>query len=315
MAVGWLADGTEESLRSAIAMCAPRLGDLPIRINAWHAQSNPLWWSSSAVVDERFIVKFAWSEVRAIRVWREGVVLERLLALEPSLPLPELVVLSKDPALLVTRRVEGSPLSWEWASGLSAGETAQVARQIAAFLVRLHDADIARVLGDLPEVHPTAQADTESLRRRYLHLVDDGRAASVTRWCDWVERVLDGGPPLPGVLVHGDLHGYNQVWDPASASLLAVVDFEESGVADRHFDLRYLPSNGRGPELVLAVMAAYEGLSGQRLAIERIMAWHILTALGDALWRTEAGVALPGGGTATTYVDALKVLLAKLDLD
>lgn len=45
------------------------------------------------------------------------------------------------------------------------------------------------------------------------------------------------------------------------------------------------------------------------------MAWHVLTALGDALWRTEAGVDLPGGGTATTYVDALKVLLAKLDLD
>ena len=133
-------------------------------------------------------------------------------------------------------------------------------------------------------------------------------------WCDWVDRVLDGGPPLPEVLVHGDLHGYNQVWDLASASLLVIVDFEESGVADRHFDLRYLPSNARGPELVLAVMAAYERLSGQPLAIERIMAWHILTALGDALWRTEAGVALPGGGTATTYVDALNAMLAELDL-
>ena len=134
------------------------------------------------------------------------------------------------------------------------------------------------------------------------------------RWCDWVDRVLDDRPALPEVLVHGDLHGYNQVWDPATASLLAVVDFEASGVADRHFDLRYLPSNARGPELVLAVVDAYDGLSGQRLELERIMAWHVLTALGDALWRTEAGVALPGGGTATTYVDALKALLAKLDL-
>ncbi|MDQ1378413.1 MAG: hypothetical protein QOE15_2586 [Acidimicrobiaceae bacterium] len=39
-----------------------------------------------------------------------------------------------------------------------------------------------------------------------------------------------------------------------------------------------------------------------RFAIERLMAWHILTALGDALWRTEAGVALLGGGTATTLL-------------
>jgi hypothetical protein len=37
MAVGWLADGTERSLRAAMAACAPQLADLPIRINAWHA--------------------------------------------------------------------------------------------------------------------------------------------------------------------------------------------------------------------------------------------------------------------------------------
>jgi len=313
MAVGWLKDGTEQSLRAALARCAPRLAGLPIRINPRHVQSNPLWWSSSAVVDERFVVKFAWSEVRAIRLWREGVVLQRLRALEPSLPIPELVVLSKDPALVVTRRVAGVPLSWEWASGLTTRETTEVAQQIAAFLVRLHDADIASVVGDLPEVHPTAQADTHSLRERFPRLVDNGRAASVTRWCDWVDGVL-GSPAPPGVLVHGDLHGYNQVWDPATASLQAVVDFEGSGAADRHFDFRYLPSNARGPELVLAVMAAYERLSGRRLVIERIVAWHILTALGDALWRTEAGVALPGGGTATTYVDLLTVMLAELRL-
>ena len=167
MAVGWLEDGTESSLRRALARYAPHLSDLPIRINPWHAQSNPLWWSSSAVVDERFVVKFAWSEVRATRLWREGTVLERLRNLEPSLPTPELVVLNRDPALVVTRRVPGVPLNWEWASGLSARGTIGVAGQIAAFLVVLHGADIARVIGDLPVVHPTAQADTETLRRRF----------------------------------------------------------------------------------------------------------------------------------------------------
>ena len=45
------------------------------------------------------------------------------------------------------------------------------------------------------------------------------------------------------------------------------------------------------------------------------MAWHVLTALGDAMWRTEAGVALPGGGTATTYVDRLSLELEALELD
>ena len=134
------------------------------------------------------------------------------------------------------------------------------------------------------------------------------------RWCEWVDHVLDAESVSPEVLVHGDLHGYNQVWDRGSLSLLAVVDFEESGIADRHFDLRYLPSNAQGPELVLAVMAAYERLGGRRLAIERVMAWHVLTSLGDALWRTEAGVELSGGGTATTYVDRLSVDLGALEL-
>ena len=207
-------------------------------------------------------------------------------------------------------------MSWEWASSLGDGETAQVARQIAAFLVRLHGVPPGAVIDDLPVVLPTAQADTESLRRRFSPLVDEVRGQSVLRWCEWVDDVLESRPmPLPEVLVHGDLHGYNQVWDRASASLLAVVDFEESGIADPHFDLRYIPGNSHGPPLVLAVMAAYEQLSGRRLSVERVMAWHVLTALGDAMWRTEAGVALPGSGTATTYVDRLSLELAALELD
>lgn len=72
MAVGWLDDGAEQSLRAAIAECAPQLADPPFGINLCHARSNPLWWSSTALVNERFVVKFAWSEVRATRLWPEG---------------------------------------------------------------------------------------------------------------------------------------------------------------------------------------------------------------------------------------------------
>jgi hypothetical protein len=44
--------------------------------------------------------------------------------------------------------------------------------------------------------------------------------------------------------------------------------------------------------------------------MDRVMAWHILTALGDALWRSEAGIPLPGGSTPATYVDDIA---SKLD--
>src|SRR5688500_16429696 len=109
MSVGWLGDGSEASLRAAMGLCAPELANLPIGINPWLEQSNPTWWSSTAVVDDRFVAKFAWSEIRAVRLWREGAVLERLRAQEPRLALPELVVLSREPALVVTRRITGEP--------------------------------------------------------------------------------------------------------------------------------------------------------------------------------------------------------------
>ena len=87
---------------------------------------------------------------------------------------------------------------------------------------------------------------------------------------------------------------------------MAVVDLEECGPGDRHFDFRYLPGNSSSTELMLAIVDAYERHTGETLSLERIMAWHILTALGDALWRTEAGVELPGGGDPHSYVDEVE---------
>ena len=40
----------------------------------------------------------------------------------------------------------------------------------------------------------------------------------------------------------------------------------------------------------------YQDETNRRLDLDRVMACHILTVLGDVLGRSEAGVALPGGG-------------------
>ena len=59
---------------------------------------------------------------------------------------------------------------------------------------------------------------------------------------------------------------------------------------------------------MLRVMHAYERFARRALDLDRVMAWHVLTVLGDALWRTEAGVELPGpGGSAETWVDDLAI--------
>jgi aminoglycoside phosphotransferase (APT) family kinase protein len=57
------------------------------------------------------------------------------------------------------------------------------------------------------------------------------------RWCDWADTVL--ASPGPAVLVHGDLHGDNQVWDHGEFRL--VVDFENVGAAEPEYELRAFP--------------------------------------------------------------------------
>lgn len=312
--VGWLEDATEDSVRGALAIGAPELARLPLRINPRPASSNPLWWSSSAVVGGSFVVKFAWSEVRAVRLWREGVILDRLKAMDPSLAIPDLVALNTQPALVVTRMVAGGPLGGACTSAVAGADAHQIGRQLGAFLVRLHAIKAIEVVGNLPVVEPTAQSDTQRLRSGFPRLVDQHRSELVLRWCDWVDDVLgDRSTAVPEVFVHGDLHGSNQLWD--RSSLAAVVDFEESGVCDPHFDFRYLPGVARSLDVLLATMHVYTQLSGRPLAIDRVMAWNVLTALGDALWRTEAGVALPGGGNAASYVDDLGDRLHALGFD
>ena len=187
-----------------------------------------------------------------------------LLALRsaaPHLQLPEVVEISTDPVLIVTRVVPGSPLTGPGIATLGDAGSDQVAADLAAFLAGLHDPSV-------------------------------------------LDAVL-GDPSPSEVLVHGDLHGHNQLWDLKAPALRAVVDFDISGPRDAEFDFRYIPAQAPGSGLFAAVMRHYQEESGRALDVDRVMAWHIRTVLGDALWRSEAGVTLPGGGDPSTWVDEL----------
>lgn len=56
-AFGWLGDATETSLRSALSVVGPQLAGLPLRMRPVLMLSDPLWWSSSAVIDESYTFK------------------------------------------------------------------------------------------------------------------------------------------------------------------------------------------------------------------------------------------------------------------
>jgi len=52
--------------------------------------------------------------------------------------------------------------------------------------------------------------------------------------------------------------------------------------------------------------------TGRAVEPARPLAWHIRTVLGDALWRSEVGVLLPGGGTVHDLVEQLQLRIARL---
>ncbi|GAA2683037.1 aminoglycoside phosphotransferase family protein [Streptomyces lunalinharesii] len=307
----WLAECSAEALGEALRAVAPELNGYRVTVPV-AAPGDPLWHKSSVIVGDRYAVKFAWSRPAALRLAREIGVLAAL-SRAPALPfLPDVVASSTDPVLLVTRLVPGASLF----QVVDAMDRDCAGRQLARFLAALHhpsageraQAAVGEFTGaQLPP--PIAMALCEPLAR----WVRPEQRRTVVRWCEWADAAL--ASPGPTVLVHGDLHGDNQVWDHDELRL--VVDFETVGTAEPEYDLRALPGPGTGPgvELLTAVMRHYAQITGRRLSPERVMAWHLRNALNDVLWRSEAGIALPDHRTPPQWVDDLALRFDALGID
>lgn len=310
----WLGECSAEALGGALRRVAPELSGYPLTVPVPDpaAKRDPLWWSSSTVVGERFIVKFAWSRPAALRLVHEIGVLTAL-GREPAVPyLPEVVAASTDPVLLITRRVPGISLF----DVIGSIDRDRAGQQIARFLAALHDPAARQraeaVVGPLTGAH-LPPATTQTLRERFGPLARPDQRRLLLRWCDWADAVL--ASPGPAVLVHGDLHGDNQVWDHDELRL--VVDLETAGAAEPEYDLRTFPGPAMGPgvELLIAIMRHYQQITGRQLSLDRVTAWHLRTALGDALWRSEAGIPLADHRTPPEWVDDLAARFRMLGID
>ena len=309
--VKWLAECSVAALREALAAVAPELSGYPLTVPGPLGKQDPLYHSGSEPLGDRFMVKFAWSRPAALRLAREIAVLT-VLGREPKVPfLPEVVVASTDPVLMVTRRVPGRSL-FEVVDSI---DRDRAARQLARFLAALHDpAARERAAGAAgPLTGPVLPpATTATLRERIGRWVREDQHQTVADWCDWTDVVL--ASPGPAVLVHGDLHGDNQVWD--HDELCLVVDFETVAAAEPEYELRGFPGPAMGPgvELLTALMRHYQRMSGRQLSIDRVMAWHVRHALGDVLWRSELGIPLADHRTPPEWVQDLAARFTALGL-
>ena len=301
MELTWLYEPTVDALRAALRAVAPDLAEATIVTRGLEPSDDPKFCTASAVVDGRFVVKFAWAGPAASRICHQAQILDALRSATPRLPLPEVTAVSRDPAMLVLRWVPAM-LFFEVRHWIGPAERDGVAKDLAMVLPSCTSGvprAVAEAVGPLPE--PTAHAPTDTLRSRFGVLVRSDQRDRVLSWCDWADTVL--ATQGRTVLVHGDFHGDNHLWDKETLRLRLVIDLETVGTGEPEFDLRCLPGDC-GIGLFTATVAHYEKLTGAKLDVDRIMAWHP-TVLGDALWRAEAGIALPDKRTPVQWVDDL----------
>jgi aminoglycoside phosphotransferase (APT) family kinase protein len=252
----WLAECSVAALREALGVVAPELSGYPVTVPGPVGKRDPLYHSGCVPLGDGFFVKFAWSRPAALRLAREIGVLTALAREVPFLP--ELVASSTDPLLMITRRMPGTSL-FEIAGSI---DPDHAARQLVRFLAALHhpaarqraEAAVGRLTG--PQLPP---ATTTTLRERLGTWIRPDQRRTVFRWCDWADAVLSS--PGPAVLVHGDLHGDNQVWDRDELRL--VMDFENIGAAEPEYELRAFPGPAMGPGVELMPVTARSGFSAQ----------------------------------------------------
>jgi aminoglycoside phosphotransferase (APT) family kinase protein len=312
-AVGWLPDGTVETVRAAVAAMAPELAREPIVMAPRIAGNPPAYSRGTARVGGGFLAKFAWSAQAAVGVERELAILPLLRELAPSIPVPEIVFASRNPLLFITRHVPGVPAGEPYARDTT---PSAIPARLADALAALH----APALKELIEHHGVTmgetqpQATTSALRERFAGPIVTGpRAQRVLTWCDWIDDIHSHAAPET-TIVHGDLHTHNMVVSDDGEQLLLVADYENVAIGDPHYDFRYLVSVGHDLDWFDDCRRVYQRQTGRQLSVERILAWHILTALGDALWRTELGVPLPGDLTPEGYADDITRRLRELSV-
>lgn len=290
----WIRAPTEEHVRAALHHVAPELATARIELNDILDTGDPWWARGTAWVGDTHIVKFAWSRPAAGEVLREARVLDALRTTAAARICPPLETTSERPAMIVSRRVVGDPV------GFGSSPSPQLAEQLAAALAVVHDPATLAAVGSVVNLPgPVPQADTASIRTRLDRFLSPADTAVVQRWCDWIDEVQRTAWACP-VLLHGDLHGYNVLH--RGGNLVCLLDFGEVCDGDHHYDFRYLPAMVGSIELFTAVAEAYERSTGRQVASAPVLAWHLRTMLGDALWRSEANVPLPDGGTVHEWV-------------
>lgn len=236
------------------------------------------WDYTIWLANERWTFRFPRREIAVSGVRREIAVLPELAPLLPiAVPAP----------VFVGESADGFPWPFfgsELLPGRELGEAAlddparvEIARSLARFLRRLHDAEVAYELppdanrrADMSERVPKTREQLGELEASGLWQ----RSASVDRLLAAAEEL----PPSDGsAVVHGDLH-FRQVLVDDDARPTGVIDWVDVCRSDPAIDLSmlwsYLPREGRE-----AFLTEYGAVSDEQLLRARVLALSLSASL------------------------------------
>ena len=300
----WIDGLSASAVRDAVRAVFPDLAGAPVELHVEFEQIDPIWHRGTAWLGYTHVVKFAWSAEAAVELARERIAMLALGGTRFARWMPTVEATSERPLLIVTRRVGRALLGQDPFHPNIAGD-------VATALADLHDPCVLSAIRNegIEPPAPAPQAATDAIRSHLDRFLSPSHRPLVRRWCDWTDRV-QASSTGEQVILHGDLHGYNLL--VRDGSLRCVLDYDAISVGDHHYDLRYLPGLGSSIEFLMTVVDEYERRTGRAVEPAALLAWHIRTVLGDALWRSEAGVPLPDGGTVHDWIEALELRIARL---
>jgi aminoglycoside phosphotransferase (APT) family kinase protein len=238
------------------------------------------WDYTIWLVDETWVFRFPRREVAVPGVLREIAVLPELAPLLPiAVPTPVFVA---EPDERFPWPFFGSALL----PGRELGDAAlenpartELARLLARFLRRLHDAEVAY---ELP-VDANRRADMRTRVPKTREQLRELERAGIWQRPASVDRLLDSAEALPpwdaATVVHGDLH-FRQVLVDDGGMPTGVIDWVDVCRSDPAIDLSmywsYLPPAGRE-----VFLAEYGAVGEEQLLRARVVALSLSAALAN----------------------------------
>lgn len=225
------------------------------------------------LVDGEWVFRVAKHDDAAASLRREACLLPKVAdRVDVRVPSPEIVELHAAPAFVAHRLLPGPELTRDRYLGLAEADRDRCARQVGAFLAQLHatDLELVRPCG-LPAMDPAARGAEVLARARehaFPHLTAEDRA--------FVEARLGRHEPpsVDPVVLHGDLSPEHVLYDEATRTVSAVIDFGDAAVGDAAWDFVYIYED-YGLDFLRRAIQAYAPADARAL-LERMYRFYVL---------------------------------------